>query len=146
MESTREKKSFARFVNCFKFEIFLLLYILYSLGRITFKLTVEVSQFKSIFASMNVELPSFTMFLLNLSDVVSEWWMVGLLPALALIGTLVTVVLVVLWTKALGDENSMTGAITCGSLIATAMFLIILEALMSAAIYLPMTKLVNSVG
>jgi len=41
-------------------------------------------QFKSIFQSMNVELPAITQMLLALSDIMQEWWWV-ILPCLALI-------------------------------------------------------------
>ena len=41
-------------------------------------------QFKSIFESMNVELPAVTMMLLSLSDIMQEWWMV-IIPGLLLI-------------------------------------------------------------
>ncbi len=41
-------------------------------------------QFKSIFSSMNVELPAVTTMLLALSDTMQEWWLV-ILPSLALV-------------------------------------------------------------
>lgn len=41
-------------------------------------------QFKSIFESMNVELPAVTMMLLSLSDIMQAWWMV-IIPGLLLI-------------------------------------------------------------
>jgi len=41
-------------------------------------------QFKSIFESMNVELPAVTMMLLSLSDIMQDWWMI-IIPGLLLI-------------------------------------------------------------
>jgi len=145
MDASKDKVTFVRFVNKLKIDICLFLYILYYVGRICFRFIVELSQFKSIFASMNVHLPVVTSFFLSISDILRNWWMVGLVPALLLFLAIVGGILFLMATKGM-DDSSAVGPLIFFGLLVTVIFLYALDALISFTVYMPMLKLVNSVG
>lgn len=51
-----------------------------------------VPQFQSVFANFGAELPAFTQMVINLSEMLQEWWLIvliGLLPQLLHLGKLI---------------------------------------------------------
>ena len=87
--------------------------------------------FKSIFNSMNVELPCGTRVVLFMSDVMLDWWFF-VLPAVWIGWRLV--------------EDRVLKRMTLATLGNTARLGVLLAILMGLAMFSPMLKLINNVG
>ncbi len=146
MDVPMEEASWSDFFVTFKVDLCLIVYSLFLLGKQLFSVVIVLPQFQSIFASMNVELPFITQLLLSLGSNTNQYWF--LIIPMVFILTAMAVSKWTFWLKAkgFGPKGRDARVYSFTGLVALIIVVFILEYIGYVAIYMPMLKLVNSVG
>ncbi len=145
MNSLDDATTWTEFVGAFKLELCLLAYALCCLGKVVFGVLFVLPQFKSIFASMNVELPALTSALLSLSDLLEQWWYIALPSMAVALGCAVLYLLVWLKARGMGPKGTVVRAYAFVALLGANLLLYVVEVVGHLAMYRPMLTLTNSV-
>ena len=137
--------SWYEFIDKFKVYIGLFVFSWYLLLKFLWKLVYFVPTLRSIFASMNVELPLMTRLLLSASDKLQNYWFVMIPLLFWLFGRFTYRTLRQLKTEGLGPKGTDTRVRSFLILMGVAILLLALEGLAYFYVYSPMLKLITCV-
>lgn len=138
--------SWYEFIDEFKIYIGLTVFSWYLLLKFLWKLMYFVPTLRSIFASMNVELPIVTRMLLSTADKLQNYWFVIIPLLLWLFGRFSYRTLLQLKTEGVGPKGTDIRVRSFLILLAITIFLLALEGLAYFYVYSPMLKLITCVG
>ena len=145
-DSSDGKFNFLKVIEKHKTEVCLVLYNIYILLKVAWIFFFEVPEFKSIFESMNIELPLVTQWILATSDVLNEYWFIILPLVFGVVFNFVLFGVLYVKLRGIRYERYFQGLIPFALVFSATVGAFVLDKVIQIAIYLPMLRLTNSVG